>query len=320
MAIYTQLTQEDFASISQAFGLGRVIEARLIPQGSINTNAFLACERGRFFLRHTTVRSGDDLRFEAELLAHLHESRFPAPVMLRTREGLPFVERAGGRACVFSYVAGEELTRASFTPEHAEALGRQLGKLHRVAQSFSGRRQNPYGQATVRAWLQELSRHPNTELVPLAGELLGYLEKAVAFDRGLAPRGVIHADLFMDNVKWLGSRVSAFIDFEMACFDEWALDVAVTLNAWCFDGRYLKAHAKGLVRGYVEERPFVAVEHQALFAQALFGAVRFAASRIRDFHLSPLPPDKLARKDFRTYLSRARALAAMGPDGFGALL
>jgi homoserine kinase type II len=136
----------------------------------------------------------------------------------------------------------------------------------------------------------------------------------------LDPRGVIHADLFMDNVKWLGDRVSALFDFEMACRDAYVLDVAITLNAWCFDnGEYRPELCRGLLRGYQVERSLMPVEREHLFGHALFGAVRYTASRIRDFHLSGLPPDKLAPKDFRTYLARARALSAMGPGGLRAL-
>ena len=137
---------------------------------------------------------------------------------------------------------------------------------------------------------------------------------------GLQPNGIIHADLFMDNVKWLADRVGAFFDFEMACRDAYGLDVAITLNAWCFDGKYLPELCRAFIRGYQEARALLPVERESLFGHALFGSVRYTASRIRDFHLSPLPPEQLTRKDFRTYLARARALDAMGPAGLKALL
>jgi homoserine kinase type II len=135
----------------------------------------------------------------------------------------------------------------------------------------------------------------------------------------LQPRGVIHADLFMDNVKWLGERVGAFFDYEMACRDAYGLDVAVTLNAWCFEEGYRTELCPAFIRGYQDARPLSEVERESLFGHALFGAVRFTASRIRDYHLSPLPPERLVRKDFRTYLARTRALREMGPSGFRAL-
>ncbi|QRK13870.1 homoserine kinase [Archangium violaceum] len=320
MALYTTLDAAAFTRLSESYGLGTVREFTGIPQGSINTNYRLVTASGRYFVRHTTVRSAEDLRFEAELLALLNESHFPSPRLVSTREGAPFLEWEGGRVSIFAWLVGEELSRAQLTPEHLEALGLELGKLHRITLSFSGARSNPYGPEVVRGWLEELKLNPDAELSAIAGELEGYLERAEAARGGLEPRGVIHADLFLDNVKWLGDRVSALFDFEMACRDFYALDVAITLNAWCFDaGAYRPELCRALLRGYQVERTLVPVERESLFGHALFGAVRYTASRIRDFHLSGLPPDKLAPKDFRTYLARARALAQMGPEGLRAL-
>ncbi len=320
MALYTTLDAAAFTRLAEAYGLGTVREFIGIPQGSINSNYRLVTASGRFFVRHTTVRSAEVLRFEADLLALLNESHCPAPRLVSTREGAPFLELEGGRVSVFAWLVGEELTRAQLTPEHLESLGMELGKLHRITLSFSGTRSNPYGPEVVGGWLEALRRNPDAELSSIAGELQGYLARAESARGGLEPRGIIHADLFMDNVKWLGDRVSAFFDFEMACRDFYALDVAITLNAWCFDnGAYRPELCRGLLRGYQVERSLVPVERESLFGHALFGAVRYTASRIRDFHLSGLPPDKLAPKDFRTYLARARALAHMGPEGLRAL-
>lgn len=321
MALYTLLSEQALTTAAEAFGLGRLRERVGIPQGSINTNYRLEADSGRYFLRHTTVRSAEDLRFEADLLDLLAESRFPAPHMLRTRQGAPFLELEGGRVCVFRWLVGEELVRSQLTPEHLERLGEELGKLHRITLNFSGTRANPYGAGVVRGWLEELRRHPQAELSAIAAELQGYLEQAEALRGGLEPQGIIHADLFTDNVKWLGERVSAFFDFEMACRDAYGLDVAITLNAWCFDqGVYRPELCQALLRGYQAERPLSQGEREDLFGHALFGAVRYTASRIRDFHLSPLPPEQLTRKDFRTYLARARTLAERGPKGLRELV
>jgi homoserine kinase type II len=321
MAVHTALPPEAFARVAEAYGLGPVRGVTPIPQGSINTNHRLETEGGRYFMRHTTVRSPDDLRFEAALLAHLAAYHFPGPVLLPTRDGAPFLELEGGRVSVFRWLPGEELRHPHLTPDHLERLGAELGKLHRDTQSFSGSRDNPYGPDTVRGWIAGLAGHPDAELARVAGELGRYLDKAEAVRQGLEPRGVIHADLFMDNVKWLGDRVGAFFDFEMACREAYGLDVAITLNAWCFEGgEYLPELCRAFIRGYQDVRPLAPVERANLFGHALYGAVRFTASRIRDYHLSPLPADKLVKKDYRTYLARARRLAAMGPEGLAALV
>lgn len=320
MALYTQLAPEELVAIADAFRLGRLILARGIPHGSINTNYRLETSTGVYFLRHTTVRSTFDLQFEAAFISHLVAAGFPAPTLVRTVQGGFCLEIAGGLASVFRYLPGEELTRAALTSEHCEQVGAQLAKLHRIGNSFSGERPNPYSPRTVRQWLSELSARPEPEIAAIAGELQAFLDEAQSFDGGLLARGPIHADLFMDNVKWVGNRISAFFDFEMACRDAFALDLAITLNAWCFDGGYRPELCRALLSGYQAGRSLVGGEAEALYFQALFGAVRYCASRIRDFHLSPLPPERLARKDYRTYLARARALHQLRPSAFQRLI
>lgn len=320
MALYTPFEPEDFHAIAEAWRLGRVLSTAGIPEGSINTNYRLETERGRFFLRHTTARSASDLSFEASLLDHLNASRFPAPVIEKTPDGRPFLELKGGRAVLFHYLSGEELTRAQLTEVHLERLGEELGKLHRVTNSFTGTRDNPYSREVVEGWLRALERHPDVELQKVAVELLTYLDTAERAEPGLQLRGVIHADLFIDNVKWLGDRISALFDFEMACQDAYGLDVAITLNAWCFDEVYQPGLCRALIRGYQAQRRLEPQEVDALYSHAIFGAVRFTASRIRDFHLSPLPADRLTRKDYRTYLARVRCLIEIGASDFKRLV
>src|SRR4051812_34612699 len=124
------MDSKDFEAIAAVYGLGKVTEATGIPEGSINTNYRLETSRGRFFLRHTTVRSAEDLSFEASLLGHLAASRFPSPVIEATREGHPFMELKGGRATVFHYLPGEEYLRTQLSVDQFEHLGRELGKMH----------------------------------------------------------------------------------------------------------------------------------------------------------------------------------------------
>ncbi|MBX5482528.1 MAG: homoserine kinase [Myxococcaceae bacterium] len=319
MAVYTQLTRPALEAACEAFGLGDLKEAHGIPQGSINTNYRLETARGRWFLRHTTVRSEADLLFEARLLDHLHASAYPAPVLVRTADGRPFLPLEGGRVSVFHWLTGEERTRADLQVDHARAVGRVLGKLHRVCAAFSEDRPNPYGPETVRGWLELMRTNPDPTLRDVADELDRALQDTLPFG-ALVPRGVIHADLFLDNVKWIGDRVSAVFDFEMACRDALVVDLAITLNAWCFDGTYQPGLCVGMVQGYEEQRPLAENELDALYRAALFGAVRYTASRIRDFHLSTLPPDRLHPKDYRTYLARVRTLKELGPSGFRTLV
>jgi homoserine kinase type II len=320
LAVYVPFEQREIDAVAEVFALGKVLQSRGIPHGSINTNYLLETERGRFFMRHTVVRAASELEFEAGLLAHLHESAFPAPVLMPTRDGHAFWPVLGGRVSVFNWLSGNELSRGELDGAHARVLGRELAKLHRVAQSFAGDRANPYGPRVVHSWVEELFSHELEEIRSIAGELRSALAATLPLGK-LLPLGVIHGDLFMDNVKWIGDRVSAVFDFEMACRDALVLDLAIALNAWCFDGgRYLADLCRWLIAGYEEERPLGESEVDALPRAALFGAVRYTASRLRDFHLSGVPAERLAPKDYRTYLARVRELEALGEKGFRALV
>lgn len=317
MAVYTVLEPSTLQRVVDAFGLGVLQEAIGIPQGSINTNYRLETSAGRYFLRHSHLRSESDLAFEAQLLRHLELAAVPAPRLHLTRDGAFSLQAQGGFLSLFGWLAGEERSRETLRETHLEHLGHTLAKLHVASMSFPGVRENPYGPLTVADWARALTRHEDAELRQIAEELSGDLREVARAPAGLEPRGVIHADLFLDNVKWLGTRVSALFDFEMACVEAFGLDLAITLNAWCFsDGAYRWELVRALMRGYEEVRPLEGLERERLRTHSRYGAVRFCLSRIRDFHLSPLPPERLARKDFRTYLDRARQLRALTDDAF----
>lgn len=316
MAIYTELLEDDLRAILSAYDLPPLMRAIPVPEGSINTNYRLELEGTKVFLRHSTVRSEADLDFEAAVIDALTLARVPAPRLFRTREGaaasLPY---KGGRVSLFAFLPGEELTREQFTVGHARALGRALAQMHLALAGLSGSRANPYGAETVRGWLAKLDV-PENDLGGIPRELEEALQLSQQ-DLSRLPEGVIHADLFIDNVKWTSPDSPFFFDFEMACRDALTLDAAITLNAWAFDGiRYLEPQARAFLKGYQSVRPLLPEERHALWSKALFGAVRYTASRIRDFHLSKLPADKLFKKDFRTYLQRTRVLRELGREGF----
>lgn len=320
MAIYTELTSTDIAHALTEYGLPAPDRITPIPEGSINTNYRVDVSGAPFFLRHTDVRSAADLRFEAEVVDALRRQGVRAPVMRRAKNGEPSVPLRSGNACLFEWLNGSELVRSGFTVRHAEALGVELGRMHVALKEVRGSRDNPYGPQTVRGWLSDLRASPH-DLGAVPDELNAALELAMADTVGALKTGVIHADLFIDNVKWSSPDEPVFFDFEMACRDALVLDVAITLNAWAFDGKaYMVDQARAFITAYQRVRPFAGAERHRLWNQALFGAVRYTCSRIRDFHLSPLSDDKLFKKDYRTYLERTRVLLEQQREGFLQLL
>jgi homoserine kinase type II len=130
----------------------------------------------------------------------------------------------------------------------------------------------------------------------------------------------VHGDLFIDNVLWIGDRVSYVLDWEMSCVDPFAYDLAVTVNAWAFTDGYDVPRARALVEGYRSKRKLEPDTVAALYPWARYAALRFTASRIHAFHLAELGADRLAWKDWRRYRDRLLALRAMGDAGYRAML
>lgn len=316
MAIRIELSRERWEAAVRPFGLGPLEEARGLPQGSINTNCQLRSPQGVFLARLSTVRSEADLAFEATLLEELRRGGLPVvPPLPRPPPDKPWLPLEGGLLSIFPWVAGEELGPAEASETQLHELGRILGRVRRVASGSALRRANPYGPATIGGWLAELTAS-DARGDPAVREALPAIAEALRRAGALegAELGIVHADVFRDNVLWLGDRISAVIDFEMACTAPWALEPAVAMLDWCwgpgpgFDARRVRAFAEG----YRESSRPAAIDPADLGRCLAFAAARFTLSRLRDFHFSPLPPARLAPKDWREM--RARLEAALAPE------
>jgi homoserine kinase type II len=320
LAIYIAITDDDLRSILHAWDVPPLQAALGIPEGSINTNVALEFKDGsRAFLRLTMVRDEAALNYEAALLEALAGSGVEAARLRRTRSGAVSVPWGGGFVSLFDWIDGVEVARKALESARLRSLGGALARMHGALDGITTPRPNAYDTHVVAGWLEELRREDHPGLEGLADFLLEAQETArgcLVRHGSSLPAGPIHADLFMDNVKWPTPDAPVLFDFEMACHSPRVLDVAITLDAWCFDGEFQQPLARAFVEGYESVRPLTAEEWDALHGAALCGAIRFTTSRIRDFHLSMLPPDRLAKKDYRTWLARVNALRSMGKDRF----
>jgi homoserine kinase type II len=320
MALYTVLTPEQIAEALARFGLPAPDRVKPEPKGSVNTNYHVWAGGERYFLRLNEGKTEADVRFEAEVHAHLHGNGFPVARLLPAADGRPFVPVAGKPAVLFSYAAGEEISREAAGPDRCRRVGEQLGRLHALAAGFRADRANPYAPARVRGWLERLEPDGGGDpevaaALPMLGDELRRAERLPP-----APRGLVHCDLFIDNVLWVGDRIGAILDWEMSCVEAFAFDLGVSVNAWCYTDRYLPERAAALVEGYRRERALEPETVSALHAWTRYGALRFTASRIHAFHLAELGSDRLAWKDWRRYRDRLAALREMGEDGFLGIL
>lgn len=321
MAVYTVLSPAELADALARFGLPPPDRVVPEPKGYVNTNHHVWTAGRRLFLRVAEGKTEADLRFEGEVHAFLEAARFPAPRLLAASDGRPFATSAGRLVMLFAYAPGEELAPGAVTPERCRAVGDRLARLHELSEGFGADRPNPFGPARVAAWLAELRRDPGGD--PEVARALPLLEEESRRAAALpsAPRGLVHGDLFVDNVLWIGDRPSAILDWEMACVDAFAWDLAVALCAWAWaDGAFDPPRAAALVGGYRARRRIDAATARALPAHARLAALRFTASRILALRAPDPGRDRAPRKDWRPFRDRLAALAGMGDAGFSTLV
>jgi homoserine kinase type II len=320
MALYTPLSDAQLADVLRRYGLPAPERTLPEPKGSVNTNYHLWSGGRRWFLRLNEGKTLEDVAFEAEVLRFLAREGFPAARLVLTEDGAAQIPVAGRPAMLFAYAPGEELERTDVTPERCRRIGVEVGRLHALAPRFEASRPNPYARARVEEWVNELEPDGGGDplVAPSLPMLRDELERSVTLPP--TPQGLVHGDLFLDNVLWAGERVSALLDWEMSCVDALAYDLAVMVNAWCYGSRFEPALARALLAGYGEQAKLDPVTRDALYAYARYAALRYTASRIHAFHLAALPADRLAWKDWTRYRDRLAALRAMGERGFRELL
>ncbi|HZZ84951.1 MAG TPA: homoserine kinase [Anaeromyxobacteraceae bacterium] len=318
MALYTPLSSEQLSQVAGRYGLVRLERAVPEPKGSVNTNYHLWASGERYFLRLNEGKTDADVAFEARVLRYLEEARFPAVRLARAADGASFVEVAGRQAMLFAFAPGEELRREDVDEARCRRMGEQFGRLHDLAAGFEGERRNPYSRGRVAGWIAELE--PDGDGDPEVAATLPMLRDELARSEALpsAPRGLVHGDLFLDNVHWVAGRVSAVLDWEMCCVDAFAYDLGVAVNAWSYDVRFRPELCRALLEGYRSKRALDDDTRAALYPYARYAALRYTASRIHAFHRAELGSDRLAWKDWRRYRDRLAALRDMGEQGFRA--
>jgi len=319
MAVYTVLDVDQIAAALRRFGLPPPAQVRPEPRGAVNTGYHLWSGGRRYFLRVNEGKAEADARFEAEVQQYLHAARFPVPELRPAADGRPWVEVAGKPAMLFAYAPGEELAPGALTPEHCRRIGEQLGRLHELSAGFAATRPNPYGPAWVAEQLRRLEEAPGAEAAAALPVFADELARAAALPG--VPRGLVHGDLFVDNVLWIGERVSALLDWEMSCIDPFAYDLGVALNAWCWaGGGYRSDRARALLGAYRTRHRLEPDTAVALHAWSRFAALRFAVGRLAGYVPAGSAASPPPGKDWREYRDRLAALRAMTGAEFWALL
>ncbi len=306
MAVYTEVTDEALAAFLAGYNLGRVSSFKGIAEGVENSNFLMQTQTGRYILTlyEKRVRE-EDLPFFIGLMEHLARRGVTCPQPVRGRNGEALGRLAGRPAAIVTFLDGLWIRRP--TARHCASVGEALALMHKAGADFAARRPNAL---SIGGWpsLFDAAEARADEVAPgLAGETAGEPAALQAIWPTGLPEGVIHADLFPDNVFFLDDELSGLIDFDSACTDALAYDLAVALNAWCFelDASFNITKGMALINGYERVRRLTGPEIEALPVLARGAALRFMLTRLVDW--LNVPPDaKVVPHDPLEYLRKMR--------------
>jgi homoserine kinase type II len=288
MAVYTDVTADDLTDFLSRYQVGELRSYKGIAEGVENSNFLLYTSAGNFILTLYEKRvAAGDLPFFLGLMEHLAARGITCPQPVKNRQGGVLGKLAGRPAAIVTFLDGLWIRRPN--PGHCAAVGEALARLHIAGKDFPDKRANALSVESWRALYAQAKERGDSVRPGLCAEIakeLDALDKSWPRD---LPQGVIHADLFPDNVFFLGDKLSGLIDFYFACTDTLAYDVAVCLNAWCFepDHSYNVTKGRALLRSYATVRALSAAERAALPMLARGAAMRFLLTRLVDWLAVP---------------------------------
>jgi homoserine kinase type II len=305
MAVYTHVSAEALGLLLSRYDVGQLVSAKGIAEGVENSNYLVDTDRARFILTLYEKRvDAGDLPFFLTLLDQLADAGLPVPRALRSRDGRQVQEVAGRPACLIEFLPGVSVSHP--TPAQARAAGAAMGRMHDALAGCTLDRPNSLGIDAWRPLLERCGRDLDAidpALYDMLAAALDHVEPR--WDRA-APRGVIHADLFPDNVLMLGDTVSGLIDFYFACTDIRLYDLAIMHSAWSFDatgGTHQAEVGRALLEGYADAHGLSAAERATLPVLAMGACIRFALTRAWDWLNTPADA-LVTRKDPLAYTRR----------------
>lgn len=306
MAVYTDINEIELTAYLENYDIGSLLSYKGIAEGVENSNYLLRTTQSTFILTLYEKRvDRNDLPFFINLMQHLAANGLECPQPVVQKNGEAIGELAGRPAAIVTFLEGMWLRKP--TADHCYALGVAMAQMHLAGQDFAMERENSLTLKDWRPlWVKCTTDADNVEagLREQTEDDLSYLEQNWPTD---LPRGIIHADLFPDNVFFIGQDLSGIIDFYFACTDMLAYDLAICLNAWCFERDFSYNLTKGtaLLRGYNSVRPLSAQEQEALPVLCRGAAMRFMLTRLYDWINTPAD-SFVTKKDPLEYLRRMR--------------
>jgi len=284
MAVYTHLEDEQLKSLLAEYAVGELVSAKPIAEGVENSNYLLTTSQNRFILTLYEKRvKKDDLPFFLGLMQHLAQGGIECPLPVVRRDGGLLSHAADRPAAMVSFLKGKSLRR--FDNEHLSALGEAMAKMHLAGEGFALQRENALAPNRLSPLFESVQSRVDEFLPGLKDALAAEIEAMQRWPQLGLPRGVIHADLFPDNVFFEDDHLSGLIDFYFACNDYLAYDLAIAFNAWCFENHvdFNITKAQHLISAYHRIRPLSEAELDALPLLSRGAAIRFFCTRAHDW-------------------------------------
>ena len=307
MAVYTKVTFEELSEFLKQFDIGVLVSLTGISEGIENTNYLVRTDKARFILTLYEKRvNPQELPYFLDLMSHLERKGVACPLPVAAKNGeilLPLCEK---KACLTTFLNGKSV--AQITPEHCAQLGGAMAKMHLAGQDFAGFRKNDLSIDGWEKLIDKIGKAADTVADGLFEEMAETFQTVKSRFPSDLPQGVIHADLFPDNVFFSDEKLSGIIDFYFACNDALVYELAVCLNAWCFDQDtwdFNPAKAKNMIEEYDRVRPLSNQEKEALPILTLGSALRFLLTRTYDW-LNRVPDALVTPKNPLEYMKKLR--------------
>ena len=307
MAVYTKFNREKIEKILSHYNLGTLDQFKGIEEGIENTNYFLSVDKKKFILTIYEKRvKSEDLPFFSDLMSSLNKSNFKCPSPLINKKNNTITDFEGKKLMIVSFLEGK--AKKNLSPLNCKSIGIEVAKMHRITKDFKFRREN---DLSVKSWrklfdsVKDKCSNIHKDLPKLIEENLTDVENNWPKD---LPRGIIHADLFHDNIFFLKDKFSGIIDFYFSCEDFFAFEIAICFNALCFDGlkedlSFNVTKAKNFIDGYTSIRNLDEQEKNNIKVLSQGAALRFLLTRVFDA-LNTVEGAMVKIKDPIEYLKR----------------
>ena len=286
MAVYTKFSQINIEEILSNYNLGKLDMFKGIEEGIENTNYFLSVNGIKFILTVYEKRiKSEDLPFFSNLMSELNKANFKCPVPILNKQNETLTDYKGKKLMIVSFLEGK--AKKNLSPSNCKSIGIEVAKMHNITKNFKLKRQN---DLSINSWrnlfnsIKDKCTKINKNLPKLIEENLIDVEKN--WPKNL-PRGIIHADLFHDNIFFKGNKLSGIIDFYFSCEDFFAFEIAICFNAVCFDGMkdnlsFNVTKAKNFINGYTSIRELNDQEKNSIKVLSQGAALRFLLTRVFD--------------------------------------